>query len=107
MSIEFVGMDEKLEINAQRHYSGAINIYMGYKISHEKIMMAQPVTVKETENGYVHDPLITLHHHHAQTLMDQLWVCGIRPTEGTGSAGALAATERHLKDLQRIVFKEK
>lgn len=43
----------------------------------------------------------------AQLLMDDLWDCGFRPTEGTGSAGAMAATQSHLKDLQRLVFKEK
>jgi hypothetical protein len=37
-------------------------------------------------------------------LMDQLWQCGLRPTEGTGSAGSLAATERHLKDMREIAF---
>lgn len=41
----------------------------------------------------------------AQELMDSLWQCGLRPSEGTGSAGSLAATERHLKDMQTIVFK--
>ena len=40
----------------------------------------------------------------AQKLMDELWNCGIRPSEGTGSAGALAATQAHLKDMQRLVF---
>lgn len=40
----------------------------------------------------------------AQTLMDQLWECGLRPTEGTGSAGALAAVERHLADMKKIAF---
>jgi hypothetical protein len=39
-----------------------------------------------------------------QELMDALWRCGLRPTEGVGSVGALAATERHLKDMQRLVF---
>jgi hypothetical protein len=39
-----------------------------------------------------------------QDLMDKLWSIGFRPTEGSGSAGALAATERHLKDMQRLVF---
>ncbi|EKD22450.1 MAG: hypothetical protein ACD_86C00003G0013 [uncultured bacterium] len=38
----------------------------------------------------------------AQQLMDELWQCGLRPTEGTGSAGSLAATEKHLKDMQEI-----
>jgi hypothetical protein len=41
----------------------------------------------------------------AQGLMDELWRAGLRPTEGTGSAGSLAATERHLSDMQRIAFK--
>lgn len=40
----------------------------------------------------------------ALKLMDDLWVCGLRPSEGSGSAGALAATERHLGDMRRIVF---
>jgi len=42
----------------------------------------------------------------AQELMDRLWAAGIRPTEGKGSAGALAATERHLEDMRRLVFEE-
>lgn len=42
----------------------------------------------------------------AQVLMDDLWNCGIRPTEGTGSAGSLRATERHLEDMRKLVFKE-
>ena len=41
----------------------------------------------------------------AQTLMDDLWACGVRPTEGKGSAGALKATEKHLEDMRSLVFK--
>lgn len=40
----------------------------------------------------------------AQTLMDDLWACGVRPTEGKGSAGALSATERHLEDMRTLVL---
>jgi len=40
----------------------------------------------------------------AQTLMDDLWSCGIRPTEGSGSAGALKAVEDHLDSLRKITF---
>jgi len=40
----------------------------------------------------------------AQELMDGLWSAGVRPTEGTGSAGSLAATERHLEDMRAMVF---
>lgn len=41
----------------------------------------------------------------AQTLMDDLWDCGVRPTEGKGSAGAMAATEKHLGDMRKLVQK--
>lgn len=40
----------------------------------------------------------------AQDIVDQLWQCGIRPSEAMGIAGALSATERHLDDLRKIVF---
>lgn len=50
------------------------------------------------------EPTFRLPYANAQMLMDDLWACGIRPTEGAGSAGALAATQAHLKDLQRLVF---
>lgn len=42
----------------------------------------------------------------AQTLMDDLWRSGLRPTEGAGSAGSLAATQRHLDDMRSLVFKK-
>ena len=39
--------------------------------------------------------------------MDTLWDCGIRPTQGyEESEGQLAATECHLADLRKIVFKK-
>lgn len=50
------------------------------------------------------EPLLTLTMADAQSLMDGLWHCGLRPSEGTGSAGSLAATERHLKDMQALTF---
>lgn len=40
----------------------------------------------------------------AQELMDRLHAVGLRPTEQWDSAGALAATERHLQDMRRLVF---
>lgn len=52
--------------------------------------------------GSVPEPLLTLRMEEAQRLIDQLWHCGLRPSEGSGSAGSLAATERHLRDMQAI-----
>lgn len=50
-------------------------------------------------------PSLFLDKDEAQQLMDELWRIGARPTEGSGSAGSLAATERHLRDMQAIVKK--
>ena len=41
-----------------------------------------------------------------QVLMDDLWQCGIRPSEGQGSAGQLKAVENHLSDMRKITFKK-
>ncbi len=56
------------------------------------------------EPGAHVQPTATIEYEQAQQMMDELWTCGLRPTEGSGSAGCLAATERHLKDMQRLVF---
>jgi len=40
----------------------------------------------------------------AQQLMDELYRCGIRPTDGAGTAGAMRAVERHLEDMRTLVF---
>lgn len=48
-----------------------------------------------------HNP-IALTNEMSQSLMDQLWDCGFRPTEGTGSAGAMSAAQNHLKELSGI-----
>ena len=49
-------------------------------------------------------PEVTLSPTEAQVLMDSLWDCGIRPSEGSGSAGALQATQKHLDDMRKIAF---
>ena len=49
-------------------------------------------------------PTMSLKMGQAQQLMDELWRVGLRPSEGSGSAGSLAATERHLKDMQGIAM---
>ena len=51
-----------------------------------------------------HEPSLILEPGNAQCLMDDLWHAGLRPTEGTGSAGSLAATQKHLEDMRTLVF---
>jgi hypothetical protein len=66
--------------------------------------IASPIEMKPVEEGAYMPPAAVIPATAAQELMDELWQCGFRPSEGTGSAGSLAATERHLKDLQRVAF---
>lgn len=69
--------------------------------------MAMPLTFKDydVDSPYVEmEPMLRLDNDEAQSLMDELWRCGLRPSEGSGSAGALAATQRHLADMQKIAF---
>ena len=52
------------------------------------------------------EPTMRIDNTAAQALMDDLWAAGVRPTEGTGSAGSLRATEKHLADMRAIAFKK-
>ncbi len=56
----------------------------------------------DPDDPRIRPPMIELTDDGAQRLMDELWSCGIRPTEGTGSAGALAATQAHLHSMQEL-----
>lgn len=49
-------------------------------------------------------PALRLTEEDAQRLIDAMWEAGLRPTGSHGSAGQLAATERHLADMRRLVF---
>lgn len=48
---------------------------------------------------------IFLKRKNAQALMDALWQCGLRPSEGSGSAGAMLAAQEHIKDLREVYKK--
>lgn len=65
-----------------------------------KVLQFEPLV-----EGSGFEPTFNLTLTEAQRLMDELWMCGLRPSEGTGSAGALAATERHLQDSRAYVEK--
>lgn len=70
---------------------------------------AHPIEFEVNEEKYsarIIDPTFRLSMDEAQTLMNDLWNCGLRPSEGTGSAGALAATQKHLEDMRTLVFKK-
>jgi hypothetical protein len=70
-------------------------------------IVLRSVRMDDSVNTYVdRGPDIQMDTASAQQLMDELWHVGLRPTEGTGSAGSLAATQKHLADMRAIVGKQ-
>lgn len=96
------------KIHAMRDdpWGRVIAIRYGQETEGVGLRVAQPVTMAEVEPGSFVEPFLRLAPHEAQALMDSLWDCGLRPSEGSGSAGALAATQRHLEDMRRLVFQD-
>jgi len=70
-------------------------------------LCAEPVTMIERKAGLVVTPAFTLTSNAVQQLMDDLWRCGYRPSEGEGSAGQLASVKYHLEDMRSLVFNKK
>lgn len=86
-----------------------ISIYC-FERSEQGSKVAQPLEFRFEDEGVSFLPIVRLSPDEAQSLMDDLWECGLRPSEGTGSVGAmapqfeLAATQRHLEDMRKLVF---
>lgn len=69
------------------------------------VSIAAPLTLVPFKQGkLVGEPTLSVRVDEAQQFMDELWRCGLRPSEGAGSAGSLKATETHLADMRRIAF---
>lgn len=49
------------------------------------------------------EPVVNVGQEALQSLIDEIWRLGIRPTEGHGSTGHLAATEKHLDHTTRLL----
>lgn len=96
-----------VEVMARREdWTLGVSLFMRHRTEGMGICMAQPVEFKQEPEAVVCEPLIRLEVQEAQQLMDELWQCGLRPTEGTGSAGSLRSTEKHLADMRTIVMKK-
>lgn len=68
---------------------------------------AEQVVMTDRSDGEMVTPAFSLEPKAVQQLMDDLWMCGYRPSEGTGSAGQLSAVEYHLEDMRKLVFQDK
>lgn len=92
---------KRIEFYAERSSFGA-----GLSL-HARIdgAVAAPAIFSELPEGVMTPPMLQFDMVAAQRLMDELWHCGLRPTEGSGSAGQSAAMQNHLADLRAIAFK--
>jgi hypothetical protein len=87
-------------------FGRGLSLFISTKSDQEsKICIADNLVFKTVPNHSILEPLTQLDMNEAQELMDELWHCGIRPTEGAGSACAMRATENHLADLRKITNK--
>lgn len=97
-----------IQITAMRNYRPrGINLFIDdIDLEGGRIGTVHCVEFVKRENLFEEGPPapITLDDHAAQKLIDDLWDAGLRPSEGSGSAGCLAATQKHLKDMRAIAF---
>ena len=87
-------------------WSNRISLRYGFQTVGDGWTAMQPGVMAKQDRNQVVPAFLEVENDEAQQLMDTLWECGLRPTEGSGSAGSLAATQRHLEDMRTLVFKE-
>lgn len=97
MSLEF---NLNLAFNTDSVELRAIDRAQG---KHGAVLTSWTLHAREDTGAWI-PPAAYLERSSCQQLMDELWRVGFRPSEGSGSAGSLAATERHLKDMQQIAM---
>lgn len=98
-------MKNRMRITANRHpWNHDIELAAGIDLEGGRFSMAQPVEFQAAEEGVICKSFMTLSVEAAQQLMDELWYCGVRPSEGSGSAGQAAAMQNHLNDMRTVAF---
>ena len=83
-------------------WRSAVEIFIGDRDGKTRV---KEVVMERIEEAVAAPPSFMLDDQMAQQLMDDLWHCGLRPTDGAGTAGAMRAVERHLEDMRTLVFK--
>lgn len=85
-------------------WSEQVEFMLLHHVSGKPRAACGPLQFIEIPEGAQVNPTFCLHGPEAQELMDMLWNCGLRPTQGQSSAGQLDAVERHLADMRAIAF---
>ena len=96
----------KIEVYVDKLFHLGKNIGLTiYQTTKDKVFVVSPLVFEEhepfSENG---PPTFQLKMEEAQQLMDRFWDLGLRPSEGSGSAGAMLAVQKHLEDFRALTF---
>lgn len=59
----------------------------------------------DDKEGNIAEPFLNLDRKDAQQLFDELYRCGMRPSDGQPTSDQIAAIKYHLEDMRRLVFK--
>lgn len=98
-------MREHLELRVERRFHAFDFALYGFVKDAAGVRnIATNLVLTTQEEGLAYDPFASLNETQAQILMDDLWACGVRPTEGRGTAGQLQAVQYHLEDMRKIAF---
>lgn len=101
-------MRKKYDIHAERaNYGRSVDLFICLADSTDaaqRIVAARPIEFATVDDFAAYEPCLRMNPEDAQQLMDELWRAGIRPTEGSGSAGSMVATEKHLADMRTIAL---
>lgn len=97
---------DEVEVWVQRNMQCAcydLGIFIRNRID-RTIAFARDITFEKFEpaKGIGAAEAMRLSYDEAQAMCDALWNAGLRPTQGHGSAGQLAATEKHLEDMRTL-----
>lgn len=96
----------RIGIAAQRSlYTDTVDLYISERTPDGKRAMMTKCEFEVVEVGQpvAYDDFrpLMLTPDAAQHLIDQLWNCGVRPTEGAGSAGAMLQAQDHINTLKQ------
>lgn len=98
-------MNGSMRITADRHpWSMFIELRAGIQNEQGAFEVFRPVVMEPIGAGEMADPFMRLKPADAQQLLDELWRCGIRPSQEQGSTGQAAAMQSHLEDMRTIAF---
>lgn len=98
-------MHANWKFSAEREiWSEAVSIRIGVRQEDGGFAVAEPLTMRVIEPGAFVPPCVNMPFSAAQSLMDELWQAGCRPSQSIGTAGQVEAIKHHLEDMRKLVF---